>query len=86
VNIHVRFGYRALRWAALSGIASLALMVWGVLDPRPIALVIAMSVGQALGTVAFLVFCLLDLTDLRNARVFSRISARTSGAPPPDSQ
>lgn len=84
MNVHVRFGYRALRWASLFGIASLALMVWGVLDPHPIALVIAMSVGQALGTIAFLVFCLVVLTDLRNSRVFSRISARISGAPPPD--
>lgn len=76
-----RFGYHALRWAALSGIASLGLMVWGVVDPRPIALVIAMSAGQALGTAAFGVFVLVVVTDLRNARVFSRIAARISGPP-----
>ena len=77
----VRFGYHALRWAALSGIVSLALMVWGVVDPRPIALVIAMSAGQALGTLAFGVFCLVVLTDLRNARVFSKIASRLSNPP-----
>jgi hypothetical protein len=86
MNIKVRFGYHALRWAALAGIASLALMVWGVLDPHPIALVIAMSVGQALGTLSFLVFCLVVVTDLRNSRVFSRIAARISSAPPPPDQ
>lgn len=80
----VRFGYHALRWAALSGIASLALMVWGVLDPHPIALVVAMSVGQALGTLSFAVFCLVVVTDLRNSRVFSRLAARISGPPPPN--
>jgi hypothetical protein len=80
----VRFGYHALRWAALSGIASLVLMVWGVLDPHPIALVVAMSVGQALGTLSFAVFCLVVVTDLRNSRVFSRLAARISSPPPPN--
>lgn len=81
----MRFGYRALRWAALSGLLSLALMVWGVLDPQPIALVIAMSAGQALGTLAFAVFVLVVLDDLRRARVFSRRPpARPSDAPDSD--
>jgi hypothetical protein len=81
--VNVRFGYRALRWAALSGVVSLLLMVWGVLDPHPIALVIAMSAGQVLGTLAFAVFCAVVLTDLRDSRVFSRIASRLGSNPPP---
>ena len=65
------FGYRALRMAALAGLLSLLLMVWGVLDPHPISLVLAMSVGQALGTVSFVVYGLVVLNDLRRARVLS---------------
>lgn len=79
----MHFGYRALRWAALSGLVSLGLMVWGVLDPHPIALVIAMSAGQALGTLSFLVFLLVVLDDLRKAQVFSR-TARRSDPPRPE--
>lgn len=82
MNVHMHFGYRALRWAAVSGLLSLALMVSGVIDPHPIALVIAMSVGQALGSLAFAVFCLVAITDLRRAGVFSRIAVRLSSWPP----
>jgi hypothetical protein len=65
------FGYRTLRFAAVLGLISLALMVWGVIDPQPISLVIAMSVGQALGTGAFVLYGLVVLTDLRRRRVLA---------------
>ena len=84
MKIELSFGYRALRWASLFGVASLVLMIWGVIDPNPIALVIAMSAGQALGTLAFVVFVLVVINDLRKARVFSRIAGRPSSAPPPE--
>ena len=76
------FGYHALRVAAICELAALGLMVWGVLDKRPIALVVAMTVGQALGTLAFGVFCLVVFNDLRRARIFSDIATRLSSAPP----
>ena len=85
MKLNTHFGYRALRWAALAGVASLALMIWGVLDPQPIALVIAMSAGQGLGTLAFVVFMLVVLNDLRKARVFSRPQGRLS-EPAPDEE
>jgi hypothetical protein len=72
VKLELAFGYRTLRFAALLGLLSLALMVWGVIDPQPISLVIAMSVGQVLGTGAFALYGLVVLTDLRRARVLSR--------------
>lgn len=76
------FGYRALRVAAVFALVALALMVWGVVDPNPIALFIAMSAGQALGTLSFVVFGLVVLNDLRRARVFSEEPTRLSSGPP----
>ena len=82
--MNVQLGYRALRVAAMAGLVSLALMAWGVVDPHPISLVIAMSVGQGIGSLAFAVFCAVAVNDLRKAGVFSRMAARLSSAPPPD--
>jgi len=79
----MHFGYRALRVAAMAGIVSLALMVWGVIDPHPLSLVVAMTVGQGLGTLSFTVFWMVVLNDLRRARIFSEVAARLSGRPPP---
>jgi hypothetical protein len=80
--VAVKLGYRALRVAAVLALVSLGLMVWGVIDPRPISLVLAMTVGQALGTAAFGVFMLVVVNDLRRARIFSAIATRLSSAPP----
>jgi hypothetical protein len=62
---------QALRLAAVSALLALCLMVWGVIDPRPISLVVAMTVGQGLGTLSFAVFCAVVCLDLRKAGVFS---------------
>jgi hypothetical protein len=77
-----RLVYRLLRWAAVSALLALLLMVWGIFDPRPIWLVIAMSIGQALGTLSFGIFCFVVYLDLQRARVFSSLASRFSTAPP----
>lgn len=82
--MRTKLAMRALRLAAVCVLVALALMVWGVLDPRPIALVIAMSVGQALGTLSFALYVLVVLADLWHARVFSGVTRRFSSAPPED--
>ena len=80
------FGYRALRWSAVLGLLALGLMVWGVIVPSPISLVIAMSVGQVVGTLSFVVFLIVVANDLRRARVFSdEASANISSPPEPPS-
>jgi hypothetical protein len=78
----------ALRLAAVSALLALVLMVWGVLDPHPISLVIAMSVGQALGTASFVVFLGVVFADLWTANVFSNVVRRFSDKPAraPDEQ
>jgi hypothetical protein len=70
---------RALRLAAISALLALCLMVWGVLDTRPISLVVAMSVGQGLGTLSFIVFCAVVFLDLRKSGVFSSAAPSVSG-------
>ena len=57
---------------------ALALMVWSVFQPTPMPVMLAMSVGQALGTGAFALLGLVILIDLRRSR---RIR-RESGLPP----
>jgi ABC-type nickel/cobalt efflux system permease component RcnA len=43
---------------------ALALIVWSLLDPRPIPVIVAMSVGQAIG-VSFAAFLFVVVTDVR---------------------
>jgi hypothetical protein len=47
----------------------LAAMVWSVLDPAPIPVMFAMSVGQGLGTLSFLCYLVAIVLDLRRSRV-----------------
>ena len=69
---------KLLRASAVLTLLALALMVWSVLQPTPLPVMLAMSVGQALGTGAFAMFGLAILIDLRRSR---RIR-RESGLPP----
>lgn len=66
----------AVRVACYLCLASLALMAWSLLDPTPIPVILAMSVGQAVGTLAFLIFLLVVAVDLRK-----RLAVRTSIPP-----
>ena len=54
-----------LRIACYFALASLALMVWSLFDPRPIPVVVAMSVGQVLGTLSLGAFLVVVAADLR---------------------
>jgi hypothetical protein len=38
------------------GLCAMALMCWSVLDPTPFPVLVAMSVGQALGTISLLCY------------------------------
>lgn len=71
----------SLRVAAFSTLPALGLMMWGVLDPRPIALVVAMSVGQVLGTLSFVLYTVVVVADLMHAHVFSGVTRRFSSNP-----
>ncbi len=56
---------RMLRLAAGASIISLVLMVWSLLQPTPIPVVVAMSVGQAIGTLALVLFLYVIVADFR---------------------
>jgi hypothetical protein len=40
-------------------------MIWSLFDPRPIPVVVAMSVGQVLGTLSLLAFVYVVVADWR---------------------
>ncbi len=59
---------KLLLGASLLTLLALALMVWSVFQPTPMPVMLAMSLGQALGTGAFAMFGLAILIDLRRSR------------------
>jgi peptidoglycan/LPS O-acetylase OafA/YrhL len=58
-----------LRIAAVLAMIGLAFMIWAVMAPTVMPVMLAMSVGQAIGTLSFLLYLLVVATDLRRARV-----------------
>ena len=61
--------YRLLRWSSLLTLLGLALVVWSVIDPRPIPVIAAMTVGQGVGTLALAIFLAVVVRDLRRSKV-----------------
>jgi len=57
-----------LRGACILALAALALMVWSLFDPRPIPVVLAMSLGQVLGTLSLGAFLVVVIFDIRARR------------------
>ena len=62
---HVSFW---LRTAAMLTLVALALMVWSVLQPTPLPVMLAMTLGQGIGTTAFAIFGIIVLKDLTRVR------------------
>jgi peptidoglycan/LPS O-acetylase OafA/YrhL len=58
-----------LRVAALLALLGLAFMVWSVLQPTPMPVILAMSVGQGIGTLSFLIYLFVVIADLRRKKV-----------------
>jgi len=56
---------RLLSAACGFALAALGLMVWSLFDPRPVPVVLAMSLGQLLGTLSLAAFLLVAAADLR---------------------
>ena len=70
---------QVLRVACLLGLVALGLMVWSLLDPRPVPVLVAMSVGQVLGTLSLAIFVLVVVVDVRRTR--AALLTRSKGAP-----
>jgi hypothetical protein len=72
-----------LRASAVLTLVALALMVWSVLRPTPLPVMLAMSLGQAVGTAAFAIFGWVVLADLRRIRRDARRAREFGLAEPP---
>ena len=70
---------RAMRWpsfdnekvvraACVLGLVALAMMVWSVFDPRVWPVLVALSVGQGLGTLSFVLYLIVVARDLGVAK------------------
>lgn len=60
---------RLLQISCVLTLVGLALMVWSMLVPTPMPVILAMSVGQLLGTVAFGIFGYVVLVDQLRAQL-----------------
>jgi len=59
---------KLLRFSAILTLVALVLMVWSMFDPTPLPVMIAMTVGQGLGTLAFGLYGYVIVQDLRLLR------------------
>jgi hypothetical protein len=71
---------RLLRLACLLALAALGFMAWSLFDPRVFPVIVAMSVGQVLGTASFAAFGWVVLSDLRARRSAARSARRGTGS------
>ncbi len=67
---------RLLIFACVLSLVALALMVWSMLDPRPIPVIGAMSLGQVVGTISFLLFIYVVIVDLRLTKRIDRLKPK----------
>jgi hypothetical protein len=74
-----------LRVASVALLVSLALMAWGILHPRPLPVIVAMSVGQGIGILGAAMFVYVVVRDLRRV-MGSRGGSTEPGASAPPSE
>jgi membrane protein implicated in regulation of membrane protease activity len=54
-----------LRLSAVLTLIGLAFMVWSMVEPTPLPVMLAMTVGQGVGTVAFAIYAFIVVRELR---------------------
>jgi hypothetical protein len=67
IELTSRRKFLALQLAGVLTILGLALMVWSLYQPTPLPVMLAMTVGQGLGTLAFLLFLIVVSGDAYRA-------------------
>lgn len=67
-----------LRISAVLTLLALALMVWSLFQPTPLPVMVAMSVGQVFGTIAFGIFVWVVFKDLTRQRAERKSLERIS--------
>jgi hypothetical protein len=92
IGFVARWSRRLLALAAILTLIGLALMVWSMAEPTPMPVILAMSVGQGLGILAFLLFGVVVLVDqlrkqreagARDVELSSGVARESASAPPP---
>ena len=56
---------KPLAASSMLTLVGLALMVWSLLQPTPLPVMLAMTVGQVIGTIAFAIFVIVIVRDVR---------------------
>jgi energy-converting hydrogenase Eha subunit C len=74
---------RWLRAACVVALLALGLIVWSLVDSRAIAVVLAMSIGQALGTLSLALYLLVVVADLRRHRIEEPLAPSEPPSAPP---
>lgn len=73
---------RLLRVAAVCALVALGLMTWALVDDSPLAMIVSMSAGQALGTLSLVGWLVVAIADLSTAMRERRWSLPPSRRPP----
>ena len=71
-----------LRFACWLGLAALGLFAFPIVEPRPLPVILAMSLGQLMGAVAFICYLLAVLTDAARTPPAEMPAATPSDASP----
>ena len=67
-----------LQISAVLTLVALGLMVWSMVAPTPLPVMVAMTVGQGLGTLAFAIYGFVVIRDIRRS-----MRAKRDSIPPP---
>ena len=81
IKFHLRSTV-ALRISAVLTLVGLAMMVWSMLEPTPLPVMLAMSVGQGIGCLAFGLYLFVVIRDLREFRRERRERGRRDSLSP----
>ncbi|MFO0589306.1 MAG: hypothetical protein U0441_17340 [Polyangiaceae bacterium] len=69
---------RRVRWACIWSLVALGLITWALVHPKPLPVIVAMSVGQMIGTLSLLLFLGSIALDIR---ANYRLTRRAEGKP-----
>jgi hypothetical protein len=75
---------RRVAFACVLALIALGLIVWSLVDPAPLPVIGAMTVGQVIGTLSLLFFVFAIVADLRPALLRLRARAGRTAAVAPD--
>jgi hypothetical protein len=75
---------RVLLASCAFALVAVGLMIWSLFDPRPIPVIVAMSVGQVLGTLSLAAFVYVVVADWRAqvARARAQVAQATEVTSP----